>query len=399
MLRKDNALYKLKNRSHLTVDLLIRYNHLDDKCYLFTIGTPKEVITTVPFNNNVSKSLFGYCLIEKINSNSAYILADFPYKNSTYTIDLDDPLKYDNKVVEMLLTEDGKWEPVKIRYDKEYPNGYRVVLSIYGLMLDSMHQTTSHQTSVMHIERLQLLKKLIPTISNGLKLYSLSSSSDILDIFNNYYNNIDQLYIVSDESSQVTETLMKLSNLRYFYNHEVKGLVFMDFQTAYNDLLNVSDRCYKNTLNCIIIDDLFRYAPSYIDLFALRTFLKTVLSIDGTVLMYIDLRNNCELQRVTKDNTMKRMIGTYVGTKQNASHIVALNKDKYYIDLPEGSIYDEFDINEFVSLVSDVRKELNDPVKRYDNYIAVLRKVFNVTYTDIYPEYIVLSLTLIDDVV
>ena len=49
-----------------------------------------------------------------------------------------DPSKYDKKIVEMSLTLDNKWVPIRVRDDKIKPNGFTVAQSVVGCIFDTI---------------------------------------------------------------------------------------------------------------------------------------------------------------------------------------------------------------------------------------------------------------------
>lgn len=392
VLRDGDSLYKLKNKSHLTIDFLIRYSYIDDYCYLFTIGDPKEVITKIPFREPCTKQFFGYCLNEKINTNSAYLLADFPYSASSYRVRLTDYEKYDGKVVEMLL-ENGSWKPIRIRDDKEYPNGYKVGLSLYGLMYDD-HSSGSGNTQVME-NKYVILRRLYPTFINMLvKSIIFSNETSIIDCVTHYYGTIDMLYIVSKQSNVVNECLAKLSSSKVFYNKDINGLPFTNFSNLFRDMLSICGSFYKNTLNYIIIDNIYDYAPSYIDLYALCNFLKESVSIDGLIVIYFDLHYDLP-EKTTAKELANRIIGNHSCARKDAFLSFKIGSTMCYAKVPSGIIYN-VPSKEINDNVPKIRSELSDNIIRYDNYLSVLRSYFDVSNTILTEDYVVLSLVAKD---
>ena len=395
ILRDGDNLYKLKNKSHLTVDFLIRYNQDDGYCYLFTIGDPKEVITKKPFIEQYGKTMFGYHLSEKINTSSAYILADFPYISSCYRTVIDDYEKYDGKITEMLLTGDKQWVPIRVRYDKEYPNGYKIALSLYGLMNNDIHSTT---VSTMHIneDKNVILKRLYPTFINTyVKSIVLSNDVNIIDVYLNYHGTLDMLYIASEQGTVINESLNKLLLAKTFYNKDIKGINFKGYHSLFNDLLSISDGFYQKSINHVIIDDIYAYAPSYIDLYALCNFLSKSVSIDGVILVYFDLTAPVEA-KATKLSTIKRILGKYEGNRRNASWSFKVGTSIYHATVPNSFIY-EIPYKDIINGIDKIRAEMTDNVVRYDNYLNVFRTYFDITNTIITEEYIMLSLGIKDD--
>ena len=395
ILRDGDNLYKLKNKAHLTVDFLIRYNQDDGYCYLFTIGDPKEVITKKPFNEPYSKGLFGYHLNEKINTSSAYILAAFPYVSSCYRTLIDDYEKYDGKVTEMLLNENKQWIPIRIRYDKEYPNGYKIALSLYGLMENGIHSINILNQNI-NDNKNAILKRLYPTFINiYVKSLVLSNDVNITDVFMNYHATLDMLYIVSEQGNVINESLNKLLLAKTFYNKDVKGIRFNGYHSLFNTLLSISDGFYQQSLNHAIIDDVYAYAPSYVDLYALCNFLSKSMSIDGVIAMYFDLTAPVET-KASKRLTIERIIGKYEGNRRNASWSFKVGPSTYHVSVPDSFIY-KLPYKDVINNIDKIRAEMTDNIIRYDNYLSVLRSYFDVTDTIITEEYIVLTLAMKDD--
>lgn len=395
ILRDGDNLYKLKNKAHLTVDFLIRYNQDDGYCYLFTIGDPKEVITKKPFNEPYSKGLFGYHLNEKINTSSAYILAAFPYVSSCYRTCIDDYEKYDGKVTEMLLNENKQWIPIRIRYDKEYPNGYKIALSLYGLMENGIHSINKLNQNV-NDNKNAILKRLYPTFINTyVKSLVLSNDVNITDVFMNYHATLDMLYVVSDQGNVINESLNKLLLAKTFYNKDIKGVRFNGYHSLFNTLLSISDGFYQQSLNHAIIDDVYAYAPSYVDLYALCNFLLKSMSIDGVIIMYFDLTVPVET-KASKRSTIERIIGNYEGNRRNASWSFKVGSSTYHVSVPDSFIY-KLPYKDIINNIDKIRAEMTDNIIRYDNYLSVLRSYFDITDTIITEEYIVLTLAIKDD--
>lgn len=395
ILRDGNSLYKLKNKAHLTVDFLIRYNRDDGYCYLFTIGDPKEVITKKPFNEPYSKGLFGYHLNEKINTTSAYILADFPYISSCFRTVIDDYEKYDGKITEMLLSDDKTWVPIRIRYDKEYPNGYKIAMSLYGLMENGIHSTYSLSQNTNDNKNM-ILKRLYPTFINTyVKSLVLSNDVNIADVFMNYHATLDMFYIVSEQGTVINESLNKLLLAKTFYNKDIKGILFNGYHSLFNNLLSISEGFYQHSLNHVIIDDIYTYAPSYIDLYALCNFLSKSVSIDGVIVMYFDLTTPVEI-KASKRLTIERIIGKHEGNRRNASWSFKVGSSTYHVSVPDSFIY-KVPYKDIINNIDKIRAEMTDNIIRYDNYLSVLRSYFDITDTIITEEYIVLTLAIKDD--
>ena len=120
--------------------------------------------------------------------------------------------QYNNTIVEMSLTEDNKWVPMRIRKDKRYPNGYKVGLSNCGVMFSPIstdvsyfnkdmstspftEQTRSDYHDINKIVRKHIIKTIFDTnINDNNKHDNIStniSNSSQYDKYNdiNKYNN------------------------------------------------------------------------------------------------------------------------------------------------------------------------------------------------------------------
>lgn len=153
--------YKLKPKRLNTIDFKIVWDKLEERYYLFLIGKPIELIynlKSMPRFNKISQEHFNYNL-KKLNHNQQYfILFDSPYMNNLFyfkprlTFDtdgyteelqkesielmtkmLENPKEYTDSIFEMSLANDG-WIPLRHRFDKQYPNSYRVGLSNAALL-------------------------------------------------------------------------------------------------------------------------------------------------------------------------------------------------------------------------------------------------------------------------
>ena len=160
-------------------------------------------------------------------------------------------------------------------------------------------------------------------------------------------------------------------------------------------MLSLSAGFYKQSLNYAIIDDVYAYAPSYIDLYAMCNFLKESISIDGVIMMYFDLTFPV-LTKPTKAATIARIIGNHEGTRRDASVSFKVGPSTYHVSVPASSIYD-VPFKDILNGIDKIKAELIDNIIRYDNYLTIIRKYFNVTNTILTEKYIILSLAVKDD--
>lgn len=153
--------YKLKPKRLNTIDFKLVWDKIEERYYLFLIGKSIEIIYNLkllPRFNKISQEHFNYNL-KKLNQNQQYfILFDSPYMNNLFyfkprlsfntdgyteelinesinimTKMLENPKEYSDAIFEMSLAKDG-WVPLRHRFDKQYPNSYRVGLSNAALL-------------------------------------------------------------------------------------------------------------------------------------------------------------------------------------------------------------------------------------------------------------------------
>ena len=193
----------------------------------------------------------------------------------------------------------------------------------------------------------------------------------------------------------INTSLSKLSAAKTFFNKDIKGLKFNDYQSLYNALLSTSDGFYKQSLNYIIINDIYDYAPSYVDLYALCNFLKESISIDGLIMLYFDISTST-ISKPNKQAVVNRIIGNHEGTRKDNTLSFKIGSATYHIKVPKGFVYD-IPFKDIILNIDKIRSELSDNIIRYDNYLNILQSYFNVINTVLTEQYIILSLTVKDD--
>ena len=258
----DFSSYKLKPLHLNTVDFLIKYDYENDCFYLYLYG----YYYTDYFNN--FKKLPKDCNIfrldnpyKPINQNmyvdsneKILIYFDSPFypnlgkmkldknwnKNNyseRYIKIIDDlidkiiesPRFYNNKIVELSLTTDKKWVPLKVRYDKTKPNSYRVGLNNISIIFDPIkplesiyfqkNLITSEEDQIIIHEINQIFRKFI--IENHVNNFRKNSSVIDLcggrgaDEFNLYSNGVSNFFVIDSDT-----TALKRYFDRTFYIHK-----------------------------------------------------------------------------------------------------------------------------------------------------------------------------------
>lgn len=153
--------YKLKPYRLNTIDFKLMWVKSEQRYYLYLIGRSTELIYNlrlVPRTSKISEEFFNYNSKQLESKKQYNILFESPFSNNMYRFTprskfntdgytelqineaieiMNDmklhPKKYHEKIVEMSYASDG-WVPLRIRFDKEYPNSYRVGLSNAALL-------------------------------------------------------------------------------------------------------------------------------------------------------------------------------------------------------------------------------------------------------------------------
>lgn len=291
IVRKRNELYKVKTKEQSTIDCLLMHNSKNGLLYMYLIGNPKEVCTKEPFEDKLSKEFFGYSLIEKINSKNVYILFATPYENP-YTIKIDFPEQYDKKIVEVsFIDKNMEFVPniIKIRDDKEYPNNYRVGMSIISLLnnwLDS-NLITNNKLSI-NIEYKTIFKYIKQSIISNANILLMTSDSELLSEFHNFLE-INECYIVSNSSDVIDESINNIDSNKFrkpfeiiTYKQEQSKNLFMNLYYK----LVYSKRYTNNSINLICLTDLILFANNT-DIKEFIQFINKIHSKDAQLMLYI----------------------------------------------------------------------------------------------------------------
>lgn len=165
--RKEPTVLKLKPRSLMTVDFLLKYNNSEDNFKLYTIGSCFDYmnsLTSIPkkekyiydnthqrfetsklktypksmfilFDSPFIPNLSVYKVVNNYNM-KGYFARVIPEIDQLISQFVSTPKSFDNKIVEMSLTLDNKWVPIRIRDDKLMPNGFRVAQDVVSLIFD-----------------------------------------------------------------------------------------------------------------------------------------------------------------------------------------------------------------------------------------------------------------------
>ena len=240
--------FKLKPLHLNTVDFLLKYNYKYNNFYLYLSGDyeldyrnnfkkePKDMTAfklydpTKPLNGNSLSYYKGKLLIYfdtpfytnlgKLEINKNWNKENYSEKYIKIIDDLIDkisesPRQFDNKIVELSLTNDKKWVPVKIRNDKNKPNSYRVGLNNISIIFDPVKPLDSiyfqkdlsmneEDRIIIHEINQTYRKYIIEKHVNRFGKYS--SAIDLCggrgaDEFNLYSNGVSKFFVIDSDTT------------------------------------------------------------------------------------------------------------------------------------------------------------------------------------------------------
>ena len=129
--------FKLKKRSLNTIDFLLKYD-INKNIYRLYL------------QNRLFKCPYWYGL-DKLFINKQKQLNDYTIDQQREIIDLltkmsINPNEFNNKIVELSLTKNNHWVPMRVRSDKLYSNSYRVGITNCGVMFSPLTMDDSYFT-------------------------------------------------------------------------------------------------------------------------------------------------------------------------------------------------------------------------------------------------------------
>lgn len=260
---REVYVYKMKPSALMTTDLLLKYQE-KEKCYkLYTRGKRSSyfnLITQRPRNEKYIYDLDGHVYERsKLKSypEEMLILFDTPYYPNLGVYEISDTwnskgffkrnidaadqiiselVKYpdalDGKIVEMALTEDHKWVPIRVRTDKNgNPNGILTGLSCVEAVFDPIRpksdiyfqkgsSLTSDQQTFVHelngIYRRFIIETHINPIGKFATVIDLCGGRGA-DIFDMYCNGVTNFFAIDADRTALAQYVFRCSNAKYSF--------------------------------------------------------------------------------------------------------------------------------------------------------------------------------------
>ena len=284
------------------------------------------------------------------------------------------PSNYDNKIVELSLTKDKKWVPVKIRNDKNKPNSYRVGLNNISIIFDPIRSLDSiyfQKNLSMNDEDLNIIHKINQTfrkyiIERYINYYGKYSTVIDLcggrgaDELNLYSNGVSKFFVIDsdttalkryfDRSFQIKNEKYEKLTYRYKYEYSLRWkedyikLNFLnhrldkDYSKIYEDLNSRNE--FKGKVDVVIMNFAIHYlCDDEEKLEKLSEFVNNVLYKNGIfIVTYFDgdkiLEN--KVNNISKIGPYNIEITKEEGNKASAKMPVPTIKsgEDYYIEEP-----------------------------------------------------------------
>ena len=344
--------YKLKPLHLNTIDFLIKYNHRYNYFELYLLGNyyqyyknnmkklPKE--KNIYRIDNLKKPIFRKKYLD--NYEKVLIYFDSPFyanlgimrleenwNKENYTSnqikkinDLIEEMKrnpeiYNDYIVELSLTNDKKWVPIRIRKDKNIPNTYRVGLSNISIIFDpikSLNNIYFQRNLTMSEDKLDIIHKINQIFRKYIIEKYISGygpNSSIIDLcggrgadeFNLYSNGVSNFFVIDNDTTALKRYFDRtffINNLKYeslttnyiykpnwininFLNHKLDK----DYNAIKQDLYSRYE-FRNNKVNIVLMNFAIHYlCDDETKIIRLCEFVKSVLFRDGIfIITYFD---------------------------------------------------------------------------------------------------------------
>ena len=253
--------YKFKPLHLNTVDFLLKFNTISNCFDLYLLGTYKQYFLNnmkkLPKDkniyriNNVLKPInkrdpfihdnqkvliyfdspfypnLGKLILSKNWNKANYSLSQINQINNLIQRMQRNPKQFENAIVELSLTNDKKWVPLRLREDKVMPNTYRVGLSNVSIIFDPIKPLNDiyfQKNLIMSEEKLNIIHKINQTfrkfiIEKYINQYGQNSS--IIDLcggrgadqFNLYMNGVSNFFVIDNDTTALKRYFDRTFNI------------------------------------------------------------------------------------------------------------------------------------------------------------------------------------------
>ena len=345
--------YKLKPLHLNTIDFLLKYNYRYNNFNLYLKGNinrdydnnfkklPKDRAplrykgkTLIYFDSPFYPNL-GIMEINKNWNKNNYSEKSIKLIDNLLDQISKNPMNYNNKIIELSLTDDKKWVPLRIREDKILPNSYRVGLNNISIIFDPIKpletiyfqknlSISDEDNNVIHTINQTFRKFIIEQYINDFGRHS--SVIDLCggrgaDEFNLYSNGVSNFFVIDNDTTALKRYFDRtygIENQEYIpLTHKYKNNLYgnnyitlnflnykldKDYQQIKNDLLSRYE--FKNKVDIVLMNFAIHYLCDEKEkLEKLCEFVESVLFKDGIfIITYYD---GDEIMKNKKDNFSK----------------------------------------------------------------------------------------------
>lgn len=344
-LRKDKTkflfkdVFKYKLNDKLSIDLRIRFNYKELLPYN---DVPVELYASEFINYKVSERKFKDIMLK----------CD---KDAKLRTEEDNKIIINNNIVEFIY-DNNKWTPIKIRYEKDFPNNINIVEDTYKMILNPLNIIDTYYEKTSKTTFNKTINSYVNAYHNKIKIYLINTCKILC-------GNVNNLSII-DFACGVGGDFLKYKGFNKIYG----------FEYNLNNLIQANDRIVQTMRNKVSVDLIcadLRYKYNDVD-----NFYKNQLPKSSTAKI-INIVNNINRNKVNiiscqfalhymfdKEESLDNMI-------YNIKYM--LKKGGYFI---------------FTIVSGDVLNELfDDNLFDIDNLQSNHKKITMVSYRKEYTEY------------
>jgi len=342
--------YKFKPLHLNTTDFLLKYNKTYNYFELYLLGNyyqyfrnnlkklPKE--KNIYMSNNIEKP----CPKKYINDYEKVLIyfdssfypnlgimrleenwnkEDYSSNQIKKINDLIDEMKrnpklYNNSIVELSLTNDKKWVPLRMRDDRNQPNSYRVGLNNISIIFDQVRPLNNiyfQKNLSMDVDKLNIIHKINQIFRKYIiekYINSYGPNSSIIDLcggrgadeFNLYSNGVSNFFVIDNDTTALKryfDRTFKINNLKYEslttnYKHKLNWIninllnhkLDKDYDAIKQDLYSRYE--FNKKVNIVLMNFAIHYlCDDEIKIIKLCEFVKSVLFKNGIfIITYFD---------------------------------------------------------------------------------------------------------------
>ena len=303
-LPKEKNMYRIYDINN-PINIRSRYFYKNEKLLIYFDSPFYPNLGTLKLTENWNKNNYSQNRINQID--------DLIYKMKS------NPKDYHNKIVELSLTDDKKWVPLRLRQDKNLPNTYRVGQSNVSVIFDPIklleniyfqkHLTMSEKDlDIIHkinqTFRKYIIEKYVRKFRPNASIIDLCGGRGA-DEFNLYSNGVSNFFVIDNDTTALKryfDRTFLINNKKYEplttnYYHKsnwlnvnfLKHKLDKNYDSIKKDL-NSRYEFYKGKVNIVLMN----YAIHYLcddneKIKSLGEFVSSVLCRNGIfIITYFD---------------------------------------------------------------------------------------------------------------